>query len=319
MGEWKCSIPCREVLMKITLRQMEVFLSVVKTGSVSRSAEELLLSQSAVSMSLGELERILGGSLFDRPGKKLFLNDRGRAFLPRAMEICDRVDEAESMLRESEINTNKKSKDKTMGLTGRLKIAASSTIGNYLIPRIMGSFVEKNPDVHLSLEVKNSADVIKSILHFECDAGFVEGIIHDPELDVSVWKKDHMVIIASPDHPLTRKKSIRPVDLEKSTWIMREHGSGTREILENALAGIVQQIRVLLELGNTEAIKNAVESSSAISSLSHVTVFNDIVHGRLKEIRVPFLNLERNFYLVIHREKYRTSLLRSFLQFADGE
>jgi DNA-binding transcriptional LysR family regulator len=301
--------------MKTTLRQMEVFLSVARTGSVSRSAADLLLSQSAVSMSLAELERILGGSLFDRSKKRLHLNDRGRLFLPRAMEICDRVEEAEDLLRAPE--KGKAKGGSSQALSGRLKIAASSTVGNYLIPRIMGAFVERNPGVHLSLEVKNSSEVIRSVLQFECDAGFVEGIVHDPELEVGAWRRDRMVVIASPNHPLGKKRSVRPADLERVGWIMREPGSGTREILENALSGIVKNIKVLLELGNTEAIKNAVEGSRAVSSLSHVTVSNDIAHGRLLELRTPFLDLERNFYLVVHRDKYRTSLLGAFLDFAE--
>ncbi len=300
--------------MKVTLRQLEVFLSVTRTGSVSRSAEELLLSQSAVSMSLSELERLLGGELFDRPGKKLILNDRGKLLLPRAMEISDRMGEMEELLQPRPGSRN----DINFRLSGRLKIAASSTTGNYLIPGIMGSFVERHPEVHLSLEVRNSAAVIQSILSFDADAGFVEGLIHDPDLEVDIWKKDSLVVFAAADHPLANKRRLKPENLENTGWIMRESGSGTKEILENALSGSIRKMTLLLELGNTEAVKSAVESSRAISCLSRITIARDLESGRFVELKTPFLNLERNFYLVMHRDKYRTALLQSFLEFASS-
>lgn len=305
--------------MKITLRQLEVFICVAKNKNVSLCAEKLLLTQSAVSMSLAELEHILGGELFDRPGKRLVLNDRGRALLPRAVEICDRADEIENLLQIRTVSQRLESQSKAneqIKLSGSLKIAASTTIGNYLIPAVMGSFVAEHPDVHLSLDVKNSSEVLQSVLQFDADAGFVEGLVHESDLDISIWLTDYLVVIASPRHPLAQKRIITAKHLENSYWIMRERGSGTREILEQALQGNVNKIKFLLELGNSEAVKSSVESSPAISCLSRLTVANDLARGRFIELKTPFLKLQRNFYIVLHRKKYHTTLLDSFLDFA---
>lgn len=290
--------------MKPSVRQLEIFIAIARTGSVSRCAEQLLITQSAASMALGELERLLGGPLFDRPGKRLVLNDRGRFLLPRAGEILDRMEELEELFRG----------ESSGPIQGDLKIAASSTVGNYIIPGIMGSFVERNPHVKMSLEVLNSAQVVERVIDYAVDIGFVEGMIHDPDLTALPWMEDRLIIFSNPAHPLAKRKKITESDLEKTSWILRERGSGTREIFENAAPGIMNRMQVILELGNSEAIKEAVERSFSVSCISRIAIDRDLANGRFKQIPVPFLNLERNFYLIMHREKYRSRVVEEFLK-----
>ncbi|ORJ54913.1 LysR family transcriptional regulator [Geothermobacter hydrogeniphilus] len=290
--------------MAITLRQLEVFVAVAQEGNVTRAAEALRISQSAVSMSLAELERLLGEKLFDRRGKRLLVNDQGRVMIPKAVDVLARV---------TEIETTFSGPDDR--LAGLLRIGASSTIGNYLMPRILGDFTAEHAEARLSLDVGNTEQIVQELLHFNIDIGFIEGFCHQTTIETIPWRQDHLAIHAGADHPLAKKRNISVDDLMAARWILREQGSGTREVFETALAGKLGNIRVYLELGNTEAIKEAVEAGLGISCLSLLATRRARRSGALVALQTPFLDLRRNFYLLLHGEKYRTRLLRRFMAF----
>lgn len=292
----------------MTLRQLEVFVAVARHSNVTRAAAEVFLSQSAASMALAEMEKQLGGNLFDRKGKSLLVNERGRALLPRAQEVVSRVREIEELFG-TEIGR----------LAGILKIGASSTIGNYLIPGIFGNFVQAHPEPRLTLEVGNTEQVIQDVKHFRVDLGFIEGFCHDQEIENILWREDRLVVFASPKHPIARQKDITPSDLAAVNWILRERGSGTREVFEAAISGKIPDLNLFLELGHTEAIKQAVEAGLGISCLSRLTIDRALQLGALVALPTPFLNLERRFSILLHKEKYRTEVLRTFLDFCQHE
>ncbi len=292
--------------MGITLRQLEVFVSVAQEGNVTRAAEVLRISQSAVSMSLAELERLLGEKLFDRRGKRLLVNDQGRALIPKAAAVLARV---------GEIDTFFSGPDNQ--LAGLLRVGASSTIGNYLMPRILGEFTATFPEARLSLDVGNTEQIVQELLRFNIDIGFIEGFCHQAGIETIPWRQDHLAIHAGADHPLARKKEMTVNDLMQARWILRERGSGTREVFEAALAGKMDSIRVYLELGNTEAIKEAVEAGLGVSCLSLLATRRARQSGALVALKTPFLDLRRNFYLLLHGDKYRTKLLRRFMAFCE--
>ena len=290
--------------MAVTLRQLEVFVAIARHGNVTRAASEVFLSQSAASMALSEMEKQLGGNLFDRQGKRLLVNERGRALLPRAQEVLARVQEIGELF------------GKEGGrLAGVLKIGASSTIGNYLIPRIFGDFVHAHPETRLSLDVGNTERVVGEVKRFHVDLGFIEGFCHDQAIETIPWQKDELVVFASPHHPLARQKEIGPADLAAVNWILRERGSGTREVFETAIAGKLGDLNLFLELGHTEAIKEAVEAGLGISCLSRLAIARALQLGVLVRLPTPFLGLERRFSILLHKEKYRTEVLRAFLAF----
>jgi DNA-binding transcriptional LysR family regulator len=291
----------------MTLRQLEVFVAVARHGNVTRAAADVFLSQSAASMALAEMEKQLGGNLFDRKGKRLLVNERGRALLPRAREVLSRVREIEELFGTQEGR-----------LAGDLKIGASSTIGNYLIPRIFGNFVLAHPELRLSLDVGNTEQVIQDVKHFHVDLGFIEGFCHDQEIETIPWKQDQLVVFASPHHPLAQRKEVTVADLAEVNWILRERGSGTREVFETAIAGQLEDLHLFLELGHTEAIKEAVEAGLGISCLSRLAIARALDLGVLIQLPAPFLNLERRFSILIHKEKYRTDLLQAFLSFCQN-
>ncbi|MFN3586286.1 MAG: LysR family transcriptional regulator [Moraxellaceae bacterium] len=289
--------------MRITLKQMEVFIAVARAGNVTRAAETLSITQSATSMSLADFETQLGRKLFDRVGKRLQLNDAGRLLLPRVLEAVARVAEIEALAREDG------------GLIGQLRIGASLTIGNYLLPGLIGSFMRAHPGAHVALEVANTRHVIQALENFQIDAGFIEGFCHEPDIEVLPWCRDELVIFAAADHPLAQRPTLTPDDLAGADWILREPGSGTREIFDNAVLGRIQRVNLLLEFGHTEAIARAVATGIGIGCASRRTLEEAFAQGRVVPLATPFLDLSRELFLLVHRQKYRTEGLRVFLDY----
>jgi DNA-binding transcriptional LysR family regulator len=289
--------------MNISLRQIEVFLVTANSGSVSRAAEKLFISQAAASMALKEFETQLGEKLFDRVGKKLILNESGRAAVSMASEIVGRTSELTNYF----IDKN--------NLFGNLIVGASSTIGNYILPEYVADFIYLNSETKVQLEVGNTEEIIKKVVRFEVDAGFIEGSCYVPEIEVVSWMDDELAVFSSVQHDLAVNGDVSIADLEASDWILREKGSGTREIFENQINLLSMSIRVSLELGHTEAIKNAVSRGNGISCLSQYAL-HDLQSLRvIKIIDTPFLDLRRKFYLIMHKSKYKTKILQSFLEY----
>lgn len=287
--------------MRITLKQLEVFIAVAQSGNVTRASETLSITQSATSMALADFESQLGRKLFDRIGKRLQLNDTGRLLLSKALDAVARVADIEHLAASD------------TALIGPLRIGASMTIGNYMMPGLIGSFMKQHPGAQLMLEVANTRHIIQTLEQFQIDIGFIEGFCHEPNIEVLPWYRDELVIFAAPTHALARRKTVTEDDLAAADWILREPGSGTREVFDNAVLGKVQRINLLLEFGHTEAIKHAVESGIGIGCASRRTLDDAIRTGSVVPIATPFLNLERELYVLIHRQKYRTQGLERFL------
>lgn len=287
--------------MRITIKQIEVFIAVAQVGNVTRAAEGLNITQSATSMALADFENQLGRKLFDRIGKRLQLNDAGRLLLPKALDAIARVADIEQLAASDD------------GLIGPLRIGASLTIGNYMMPGLIGSFMKTYPSARLTLDVANTRHVIEAVEHFNIDLGFIEGFCHEPDIEVLPWCRDELVVFAAPTHPLAQKAKITEGDLSAAGWILREPGSGTREIFDNAVLGRLKHLNLLLEFGHTEAIKHAVASGIGIGCASRRTLENAFLTGSVVPLDTPFLNLERELYVLIHRQKFRTQGLERFL------
>lgn len=288
--------------MRITLKQLDVFAAVAREGSVTKAAQWLSLTQSATSMALADLETQLGARVFDRLGRRLQLNSLGQRLLPLALETVSRAQEIE---------------DIAMGdLPGHdhLRIGASLTIGNYLMPQLMGSYLHTHPQADISLDVGNTRHVIESVRQFRCDVGFIEGFCHDPDIEVLPWLEDELVIFASPQHSLASKSSLTAHDFDGAHWILREAGSGTREVFDNAVAGKLTSLKVRLELGNTEAIRRAVEAGIGLACASRLTLQESLAQQRVVVLKTPFLDLRRSLFVIHHRNKYKTRSIQQFLQ-----
>ena len=288
-------------MIGISPRQLEVFAAVATHGSVRVAAEQLHLTQPAASMALAGLERRLDVVLFDRSQRRLHLNARGRALLPLAREVLLRLQEIEHRGNAS-----------TAALSGELRIGTSNTVGNYLIGELLGGFIAAHPQVAVRLTVDNTAAVLAQLRDYALDAACVEGTVADAALESLPWREDMLVVCARPDHALTRRKQLRVADFAGARWILREPGSATRVLAERALARLPAG-ETVLELDQTEAIKQAVVAGLGIACLPAVAVHDSVTAGRLAVLATPFLELRRTLQLVVGRGRYRGALLDAFL------
>ncbi len=291
--------------MPITLRQLEIFIAVAETQQVTKASKKLFLTQSAVSMALAELENQLGGLLFDRQGRSLLLNDRGRYLLPLGQDIISQVNNVESLMSEH-----------SGSLAGSLRIVASSTIGNYLLPYLIGFFIHRHPNVNIDMLVVNTKVAEELIVDGNYDLGFVEGAVSSERLQIIPWFQDELVIFAGPTHDTASRDHFRiPEDLKKCRWIMREEGSGTAQIFKSKLGEHASDLRVVMKLGHSEAIKKAVESGAGVGCLSILTICREMEHGWLKRFQVDGVDMHRQLLMIHRKNKAKTRLINKFMDF----
>jgi DNA-binding transcriptional LysR family regulator len=278
--------------MRFTLRQLQVFLEVARVESVSRAAAALAMSQSAVSGALGDLERQFDVQLFDRLGKRLQLSALGRAVRGPAEATLDQARELERALADRK-------------QVGRLRIGATLTTGNYLVAPLMARFKREHPGAELSLAVANTEEIARRVANFEIDVGLVEGEVERGALDITPWRDDELVVFCAAAHPLARKRSLTDDDLRGASWILREPGSGTRQTFDRAMHGLLPRLHIALELQHTEAIKVAVEAGLGVGCVSRIALQDAFRSGTLRACRVPGRDFRRQFYFLLHKQKYR--------------
>jgi DNA-binding transcriptional LysR family regulator len=287
--------------LKYTLRQLEVFLATASHSNISRAAGQLFMTQSAASNALKGLEQHYDVKLFDRIGKRLQLNDQGKLIRPQAEALLAQARELELLLQQQAEN-------------GLLQVGASLTIGNYLAVGLVAEYTRLHPDSQIKLQVENTESIAAKVINFEIDIGLIEGEINLPELDVTSWQDDELIVFCAPDHSLAAVQMINDEHLLEAQWVLREKGSGTRQTFDRAMHGLLPQLDISLELQHTEAIKRAVESKLGIGCLSKVALNDAFEKGRLLPLKTPTRNFKRQFYFIIHRQKYRSVILKRWLE-----
>ncbi len=286
--------------MAISLRQLEIFERVATCEHVTQAGTQLLLSQSAVSMAIAEFERYAGAPLFERRGRRLLLNDRGRHILPEARDVLMKVHMIEQFLNESVGEP-----------IGTLNVGASTTIGNYLLPAVIGEFSRRYPRAKTLLHVANAQQIERAVEDGEFDLGLIEGLPHINSLTTAPWRRDELVVIVGKSHEWARRKATLAM-MHDAPWIMREKGSGTREIFEAAMAAKSIRCSIAMELGHTEAVKKAVEAELGVGCLSRIAVQRELDNGWLVEVESP-LDLHRTLLILTRNGEQKTTLLKAFL------
>jgi len=289
------------VTMALTLRQLDIFEKVADCEHVTQASIKLMLSQSAVSMAIAELERFADAPLFDRQGRRLILNDRGRQLLPEARDVLMRVRKIEQFLNESVGEP-----------VGILNVGASTTIGNYLLPAIVGDFSRRYQRAKALLHVGNAQQIERSLENGELDLGLIEGPPHMRSLNAVPWKLDELVVIVGKEHEWAHDRKASVKMLKNAAWIIREKGSGTREIFEAAMDKKGISFTIAMELGHTEAIKKAAEAGLGVGCLSRIAVQRELDNGWLVEIDSP-LDLRRTLIILTRNNEHMTTLLKAFL------
>lgn len=288
-------------MIGISLRQLDVFVSIAATGTVRGAAARLHVTQPAVSMALAELERQLDTTLFDRERGRLHLSPRGKELLPQAQEILERVRDME-----------RHASHENQTLSGELRIGASNTIGNYLVGDLLGPFIARHPRVALHVSVENTQDITRGLLNHTLDVACVEGNVNHPQLELIHWRDDTLSVCAAADHPLARTLAPEPDDFRDVKWILREPGSAMRTLAEQALS-VLPPGQILLEFGQVEAIKQAVIAGLGVACLPDAATVDAVTAGRLVRLHTPFLHLHRRFSVVLHKARYHGALLNAFV------
>jgi len=291
--------------MHLSLRQLQIFRAIALTGSTTAAAMAVPLSQSAASAALKELERALGARFFDRVGKRLVLNDNGRALLPMALAVLDGAQNLEAAFLSN-----------TQALAVELRLFSSTTIGNYVLPALLARFREKVPAARLELQIGNTLDVVNAVRDFETDLGFIEGPSHAKDIIVMPWLEDELVIVASPSHPLAKaakQRKLKVRQLAAAQWLLREVGSGTRETVEQALLPHLLNFPASMTLGSSEAIKNSVAEGLGVSCLSRSVVRDLVAANRLSVLATALPRLTRRFLMIHHERKVLSEPLRKFI------
>ena len=295
--------------MRLTLRQLHIFTAVADSGSTTAAGLQIALSQSAISGALSELEAMLGARLFDRVGKRLVLNDTGRALLPQARALLDGALNVENQFGLGS------SPESRQGIATQLRIGASTTIGNYLLPALVASHMSSAPCTGIDMAIGNTSEIAAAVARLDVDMGFIEGPCHEPEVLALPWLEDELVIVCAPSHPLVRDSSSQRVGvkaLRQQRWLLREPGSGTREAVEHALLPHLHQWTQPMQLGSTEAIKHAVAEGLGLTCLSLCAVQDLLTLQRLTVLNTTLPRLTRRFYLIHHRRKQFSASLQRF-------
>lgn len=287
----------------MTLEQLRIFLAVAERQHVTRAAEVLGLTQSAVSAAVSALEMRHGVRFFDRIGRRIVLTETGAAFMAEARAVLDRAETAEMVL-----------EDLAGEPRGRLRIHASQTVASYWLPPRLVALHEMHPRIELRLTVGNTAQVADAVQEGAADLGLVEGAVAHGDLHRQVVARDRLVLVMAANHPWADRGAAPLEELTAQTWILREPGSGTRSEFESWLAGQglgVAALPLALELPSNEAVLNAVAASRCLAALSQRAVARPAAAGWIRTLPLP--GAERPFALLSNPQRYRTRAQRALI------
>lgn len=278
----------------MNLELLETFVTTVEKGTLSAAAEELHLTQPAVSKHLRALENYYGVRLLDRTGREVRLTAAGRLLYRSAKEILRRL-----------ARTKQEIAELAQLLQGELILGASTTPGQYLLPGLIGAFRKQHPQIQVSLRIGDTQEILKGVQEGELDLGVVGARGRSRGLRFLCLASDEIVLIVPPGHRLGGLKEVAPADLEGEPFIWREAGSGTRRVVEERLAaaGIKLPGNIVMTLGSTEAVVNAVEAGLGLSFVTCRAAEKSAKLGRLAALRLQGVDLKRELFLVGRKQE----------------
>ncbi len=289
--------------MALNLNRLRIFEAVLRAGSLTEAARRLRVTQPAVSRQLQELEAELGLALFDRRARGIRLTSAGAQLEP----LVRRVLQHEAALeREAQA---------LLGLHhGHLVVGASTTIGNYLVPELFEDIRARYPEVTLELEIGNTSEIQRKLVGGAVEIGLTEGLASAPELETQVFARDRLILIAAPSTGIAAESPLYPERVAALPFLLREAGSGSREVVEAAFAERGLALHPSLVLGSTEAIKQAATRGSGVGIVSSLTVELELELGRLCEVKIEGLELERDLHVVWPRDRVSSPTAAEFMR-----
>jgi DNA-binding transcriptional LysR family regulator len=283
----------------MNLHHLRLFTAVVNHGGFTKAAASLHLSQPAISKSLNELERQLDLTLLERSGRSIRLTDAGQALYARGRELFGVESIAEQELRE------------IRGLKrGVLRIGASTTIATYMLPPYLGRFHLRHPAIRIRATSANTRTVLRMLLESRADIALVEGPVSHPQVDVQPWLDDELVVISHPEHRLLSRNDVDVAMLVREQFIVREPGSGTRDVSARALA--LHGVRLIntMRVGGTESIKQAVAAGLGLAIVSRAAAADQLALGKIAVLAVDGLVIRRTLAQIKLRGRVPTASAR---------
>jgi DNA-binding transcriptional LysR family regulator len=291
------------------LRALEVFCKIVELRSFSRAAEAVLLTQPTVSGHIKALETELGLRLFDRAGKTVTPTRAGEILNGYARRILALREEAQQAINEHK-----------GGLKGHLALGASTIPGAYILPSVVAAFKREHPEVTISLHISGSRDIVRGVIDGTCEVGMVGARFEEARVHYEPFAQDELVLAVQAAHPWASRSTVRLAELAGQPFIMRERGSGTRKVMEQALidhAVDPDSLRVVLEVTGNEAVRQALKAGAGISVISRRAIEDEIRHKMVAALRLQGVRLVRDFFLVTHKSRSRSPLAKAFLSFME--
>lgn len=288
----------------LNIESLKLFCLVVDEGSISQAARLSFVSQPAVTRQIHQLENFYGTLLFDRTDGKMKVTETGKMLYPFAKTIIHDFNRSKEVIKQA-----------TGEYHSTLHVGASFTIGEYLLPSLLGRFKKQQPDIKVSLTIKNTPGVIDDLFNDVIDLALVEGIFENEKFIVEKFADDELLLVCSPEHVWTEQIQIKELANERMIW--RESSSGTRLIVENMLRehGILEKIESYMELGSTQAIKSAVEAGLGVSILPRLTVARELEQGTLKGVNILDVTIMRDLWLVKKNQRFHKIGVTDFLDF----
>ena len=285
----------------MTIRHMIIFRTVCENGFNSTKAAEVLhMTQPAVSLAIKELEQYYGVHLFDRIGRRLQITDAGKHFLQYGIHISDLFSDMETGLRDWDSK-------------GILRIGASITIGSQFLPRYVKAFTEICPGLDVRVTVDQSERLEQKIMANELDCALIEGIAHDPNIVSEAYMEDHLSVICSRDKGWKQGQVVSIEDFQRQRFLLREIGSGTREVFDRVVEQAGIHITPVWEAMSTTALVNAVINGLGIAVLPHRMILPALRQGLVCTVKVEGLSFSRNFHIIYHKDKFLTASAKRFI------
>jgi DNA-binding transcriptional LysR family regulator len=288
-------------LNQATLHQLKVFAAAARHGSFTRAAEELFLTQPTVSMQIKQLTKSVGLPLFEQVGKRLFLTEAGRELFATCRQIFENI--AEFEMKVADLKGLKQ---------GQLRLAVITT-AKYIIPRLLGPFCQLYPGIDISLQVTNHERILERMTANLDDLYIMSQIPDQMDISFEPFLENPLVVIAPLNHPLAQEKNIPLTKLADQPFIMREPGSGTRRAIQNLLEEHNIQVKVKLELGSNEAIKQAIAGGLGISVLSRHTLLTDAAEFSILD--VEHFPIQRTWYIVYPAGKQLSIVSKTYCKY----
>ena len=287
-------------------RRLKIFHTVARLLNFTKAAEELHMTQPAVTFQIRQLEEQFNTRLFDRTHNKVTLTDVGKQVYSYSERILKLYEEMTRNITEM-----------TGDVSGAVTLGASTTIAEYMLPLLIGEFKNKFPEVMINLRESNTEDIVSMVENNDIDLGIVEGSVNNKNLVVEECKMDHLVVIMPNNHMLASEKKLRVEDFVSYPFISREHGSGTQEVITNYVEkhGNGEALNICFELSSPEAIKGAVEAGMGLSIVSRATIIKELKLGTLTAVELR-PSLERPFSFVRQRYKFKSRAADQLLSFA---